>query len=127
MREGGRLKKRERRGSETDVRKLYSTMNLNSLWSVKLSRKSKSFLQGKLNIYTAKFALKGNFLLLLVSWIFWSKIEDPESTTLFLCVVKLKPKLWLSKYTAVYTVAYQQPKSIWYLILVLFLYNWSRI
>ena len=37
MREGGRLKKkereieRERRGSETDVPKLYPTMNMNSL------------------------------------------------------------------------------------------------
>ena len=39
VREGGRLKKRERdrererRGSETDVPKLYPTMNMNSLWS----------------------------------------------------------------------------------------------
>ena len=38
MREGGRLKKRERKierernGSETDVSKLYPTMNMNSLW-----------------------------------------------------------------------------------------------
>ena len=33
VREGGRLKKkeRERRGSETDVSKLYPTMNMNSL------------------------------------------------------------------------------------------------
>ena len=33
VREGGRLKKkeRERRGSETDVPKLYPTMNMNSL------------------------------------------------------------------------------------------------
>ena len=36
VREGGRLKKRkrerERRGSETEVPKLYPTMNMNSLW-----------------------------------------------------------------------------------------------
>ena len=31
VREGGRLIKRERRGSETDVPKLYPTMNMNSL------------------------------------------------------------------------------------------------
>ena len=41
VREGGRLKKRERerRGSETDVPKLYPTMNMNSLWRVSNQRK----------------------------------------------------------------------------------------
>ena len=37
VREGGRLKKRERRESETDVPKLYPTMNMNSLCTMSLS------------------------------------------------------------------------------------------
>ena len=47
MRDGGRLKKkegeteRERRGSETDVPKLYPTMNVNSLCNVDKTYKSR--------------------------------------------------------------------------------------